>query len=263
MGDGPNAGAGDGNKYRRIDEMPWPEGPETIPKRYAPNGQPLNALDAQREPSYPDQLNSPFLPVPAAPYGADRPALDVSESFRQLTPLENTIKKADPSAPLHGPFPTPAEVHAQTGRFWNTNFDMAQLAWHGYNLWPHKPWPALPKMFPMWPLSSQNTHANWKNLTNAKLMSPVTQKFAPIGIAGVAFAVETQIDKAFDLDKTEFQTGRIFMDYFGPSIALSSRPWLKNWLVKGVCMIGTHTAGRLFDKFTETPIKKFMRTGDE
>ncbi|MBX9770521.1 MAG: hypothetical protein K2X29_04080 [Candidatus Obscuribacterales bacterium] len=274
MGDGPNYGTGDGTTYHRNDGVPWPNEPETIPKRYYPNGAPANALDDRHEPIYPDQLprrnsiqvDTPSLAVPASPYGS---GLDVSESFAPIHPIRNTIKK-DNAPAEHNPFPTAAEVHGQVGRYLNTNLDIAQLAWHGFKLYPHQPWPKFPPMFSIVDKGSLNwkhLNYNYQNLTNKNWLNAVGQKFGPISTAGAAFLVELAIDrgidKVYELDKTEYQTGRIVADLFGPTIALSARPSLQNWLVKGACMVATHTAGRLFDKFTEAPIKKFMRLRDE
>ncbi len=252
MGDGPNTTAGEGErKYRQVPESPWPQDePMSVPRRYGQYGEPNNPLDARHEPLYPGER--PRIVLPQVPDAPSQQGLDVSEQFDNPGPVFNKFDQpiSTPST-LRGEFPTAAQVHAESGRYWNNNIDTAQFAWNAYKLYPY---PKMPPMFPVtpvFPLKNNGLIANFNNLAS---WSPA--------LAGGAFLTEIGIDKVTGLDKNEFQTARIVADILGPRIILSKAPMLNTWWSKGLSLVASHTLGRLIDKFTETPMKKWLRTGD-
>lgn len=241
MGDGPEYSSKETHP-RHKGETPW-TGEESVPR------------------------NPLFQSVPGVEYKIQE--LLESEKVTPPPPIRNLF---DPET-LHEPFPTAKEVRAESGRFWNTNVDIAQVAWNAYHLHPQGPWPQLPPMFPVFKgftLSvqgfktvGQNLYANLLNFTSKKYRSPWEQKLGPSAIAAGAIAAEFVLDEATRLDKNEYQTFRILADYFGPAIVLSKSPMLGSWWQKGLCLVGTHTAGRLIDKWTEEPVRKLTRSSDQ
>ena len=279
MGDGPTSSSSE-NQYRRIDDMPWP-GQETVPRRYGVNGEPNNPLDARHEITYPDSpprssingSDGGFLTVPNVEYKGRSLQLLESEKFTPPAPIVYPEERVPTPDTLRGHFPTATEVHAASGRFVNTNLNMAQLAWHGYCLRPQAPWPSLPHIFPIvkdfsptmqgLKMAGGNFYANLQNLTAKKYMTPWAQKIGPIGIAGGAFAAEFAIDAVTGLDKSEYQIGRFIADACGPSIVFSKNAMFGRAWQKYLGLVLTHLVGRLADKFTEEPMKKWMRTSDQ
>lgn len=252
MGDGPNISAGESEPKHRQPESPWPpHEPLTVPRRYGQYGEPNNPLDARHEPLYPGERVR-TLPQFTEP---NPQGLDVSEQFNHPGPYGRVQYKVDqpistPST-LRGEFPTAAQVHAESGRHWNNNFDAAQFAWNAYKLYPYPKMPPMFPMIPVLPLKNNGLIANFNNLAS---WSPA--------LAGGAILTEIGIDAATGWDKNEFQTARVVADILGPKIILSKAPLLNTWWSKGLCLVASHSLGRLVDKFTETPMKKWMRTGD-
>lgn len=253
MGDGPNLTASEG-RYRRIADMPWPqEEPLSVPRHYGPNGEPNNALDARHQPLYPDELPRNLLPAVPATQDSQEP--NYSEQFHAPGKIRLEQPVETPTT-LRGEFPTPAQVRADAGRYWNTNVDAMQLGWNAYKLYFRAPKPKFPPMFPMKPFKLENAWANAKNLANC-----------PAVIGGTTFLAEVGLDALTGFDKNEYQTFRIGADLLGPQIALGNSSIkslvFKTWWGKSAAIVGTHMLGRSLDKITEAPIKKWMRTADE